>query len=131
VGDQVWEVDRHTVRIPPGVYAGLLPVPGKRVEVKGVLDGGEVRAASIRLLPDLQVQNTLGIIVSLPAAGLLGEWQVDRGGGQLLKFRVESSSVVDTRAAPAVVGMLARLRLQDAGDGSLPVAQRVRVDWPD
>lgn len=138
LGSQVWEVDRYTVRILPSVDTGMepagsFPQPGRRVEVRGRYDGAEVLAESIKVLPELAVWDTDGHVLSMPAAGLLGEWRVRTVGPQPreLTFRVESPSVVDTRAAPALVGMLLHLRLQDGGEGKPPVAIRVRADWPD
>jgi hypothetical protein len=134
-GSRVWEVDRYTVRILPSVDVkplGSVPAPGRRVHVTGRLEGSEVLAETVTLLPELAVLEIDGIIRSMPTAGLLGEWRVEHGSERdQVTFRVESPSVIDTRTAPALVGMRVHLRLQDAGDGKLPVALRVRADWPD
>jgi hypothetical protein len=133
---QVWEVDRYTVRIPAsvvinGLPSGSPPPLGRRVQGIGRLDGAEVVAESISVLPDPVITSLAGIVTWMPPIGLLGEWRVDPGDGHEIRFRVESLSALDTRVAPAERGMLARLRLQDSGDGQLPLALRVRMDWPD
>ena len=133
---QVWEVDRYTVRIPAGVVinglpSGSPPPLGRRVQGIGRLDGAEVVAESISVLPDPVITSSAGIVTWMPPIGLLGEWRVETGDGHEIRFRVESLSALDTRVAPAERGMLARLRLQDSGDGQLPLALRVRMDWPD
>jgi hypothetical protein len=81
-------------------------------------------------LNDPVVVNLAGTILSMPSAGVLGDWVVDLGTGKTQRFTVASPSVVDTSAGPAVPGMVARVRLQDKGGGSF-VALRVRIDWPD
>ncbi len=133
---QVWEVDRFTVRIPLGVpvdpppLPGTLPPLGVRVQVHGRWDGAEVMAETVKILPEPEVFNWAGVIEAVPPAGVLGEWRIRKADSSEVRFVVASPSVVDTRAGPAEVGMVALVRLQDAGDGQL-VALRVRIDWPD
>jgi hypothetical protein len=134
---QVWEVDRYVVRIPPGVTienapepVGSLPPPGTRVQVHGHWNEAEVAAETVKILPQPVVVNSYGTLEVVPPAGVLGEWTIREADGDVLRFVVESPSVLDTRSGSAEAGMVAYVRLQDSGDGRL-VALRVRIDWPD
>jgi hypothetical protein len=126
-----WDVDQYRVCVglETTVRGSGQPSPGRQVEVKGALTGRTIQAREVTIRPEARVETWSGTITALPEGGLMGVWEVQTAGGGR-RFVVESPEVVDTRVAPARVGMRVQATVQDRG-GDRFVAVSARTDWPE
>lgn len=137
----VWVVDHYAVEIPVGTVIEGLPPSGRpalgwEARVDGEqIDADVIRAATVKLVPAPRLIEVDGVLVALPAGGgVRGDWTVRPLDGPVdgstdVVFTVESSAVVDTRAAPVALGMRVRAVARDKGEDT-PTAVSVRLDWP-
>lgn len=137
----VWTVDHYAVEIPVGAVIEGLPPSGRpglgwEARVDGEQVGADViRAASVKLVPAPRLIEAEGVLVALPSGGgVRGDWSVRPLDGPVdgsadRVFTVESSAVVDTRAAPVALGMRVHVVARDKGEET-PTAVSVRLDWP-
>ena len=145
---QLWRIGAYVIDVPPdalptgGAGPGPcpVPVPGQKYRVEGRLTSAKAersgapidRIEAIDTFPEYEGDAVTigaeGVITKLPAAGLLGEWTLETETGTRT-FDVRSLSVVDTRLAPAELGMRASVKIHVSAGGN--VALRVRTDWDD
>ncbi len=142
---QIWRIGAYKVDVPPDALptggAGEpcpLPERGDLYRVEGRLMSVEELSTGAPI-DTIEADSTFpesmplnddfeGEIVSLPAAGLLGTWAIQTAT-ERMEFEVRSLSVVDSRIAPAEVGMRASVKVHSGATGW--VALRVRIDWGD
>lgn len=135
-GWQLWVLGKYYVRADTRDSAtrleeprGRLPQTGERLEVRGWLLGDAITATQVKLLARRSVVQIVGTAVSVPGGTTVGTWTVRDDKGVDTSFAVESSAVVDTRSAPAVVGVLVRATLERSG-AERWTALFVQTDWP-
>jgi hypothetical protein len=129
----LWLVDHYLVQVPNGVVIQGLPPSGRpglgwEARIEGTQQGEVITAAGGQLLPAPQLHEIDGTLVSLPSGGLRGDWQIKTQAGETV-FTVETSAVVNTRAAPVAPGLHVHVVVRDNGVDT-PVAVSVRMDWP-
>ncbi len=130
-----WAVDKYTVVVPERFLPdplnpnpALRPEEGKRVVITGQLEGRRILATKMPEILQAPVTTRVsGVVTALPAGGLLGEWTVETGDEELA-FTVDSLAVVDSRSAPAEVGMAVEAVVEVLDDQRY--ALRLRMEWP-
>ena len=129
----VWLVDHQLIQIPDGVTIQGLPPGGKpglgwEARIDGTQVDDVIRATGGQVLPPPEMHKLEGVLLTVPPGGLVGDWSIRTGAG-VATFTVESSAVVNTRAAPVAPGMKVFAVVQGRG-GEAPVAVSVRMEWP-
>ena len=107
-----------------------VPARGDRLEVRGRLTGNVLVATKVTHVETASTARLTGIVTALPGGGVLGTWTISLESGGQASFLVETASVVDTRSAPATVGVKVDVVAQESDGGRLS-ALSVRTDWPD
>lgn len=129
----LWLVDHYLVQVPDGVAIQGLPPSGRpglgwEARIDGTQQGELITAVGGQLFPAPQLQEIDGTLAGLPAGGLRGDWLIQTQAGEAV-FTVETSAVVNTRAAPVAPGLRVHAVVRDNGVDT-PVAVSVRMDWP-
>lgn len=130
-----WAVDKYIVAVPRRFLPdgsnpdpALRPEEGKRVLITGQLEGRRVRATKMpEILRAPVTERVYGTLLELPAGGVLGQWRVATGSGEL-GVTVDSLAIVDSRSAPVEVGMAVDAVVEVLDDERY--ALRLRMEWP-
>jgi Domain of unknown function (DUF5666) len=119
IGD--WTVGTMTVHVGTGTAinrGGATVAVGATVHVVGTLAAdGSVNAISIQVMPPPGAPGAValcGVVTGLPAAGLVGDWQV---GGTTV--HVAATTEIDQHEGDVAVGVTVNVRGQVQGDGSM------------
>jgi hypothetical protein len=128
-----WVVDHYLVQVPQGVAIQGLPPNGRpglgwEARIEGTQTGDVIRAASGQVFPAPVLHEVDGSLAGLPPGGVRGDWLIRTAEGEAT-FTVESSAVVNTRAAPVAIGLRVHAVVRDNGSDT-PIAVSVRMDWP-
>jgi hypothetical protein len=133
-GFQLWNVDGRQVRVD-ATLAGIadpeaLPLLGTRVWVKGRFRDGLIRVVtggdSASVLPGSALEEIRGVIVQLPADGVVGPWLIATDGGGSRRVVVPGTALVDQRVSDALSG--ARVFMVAEEVEETLTAVRVRIE---